>query len=171
MPRNAGSTIDIERRAVLDRDGRWHPLDRVTLVDGGLYHARVTLGNPHFSYHERWLLPSLTWSLSRFRLHDHEPDRMDWYIETDLIEPGNTHWRVRDGYIDVLLYEGHRYHVDDADELAEALAVGEISQTEAVAVLDALGRLCNALRGNGYSGEAIIRQYAPALWLPPRSAP
>jgi predicted RNA-binding protein associated with RNAse of E/G family len=154
----------VAARRVLERDGRWYALDRLATTDSGLYYARPVAGSDHFHYHERWLLPDHTWSVSRFTFHDHlREGRVDWYIEMDAIEAKDGRWRVSDGYLDVAVWEGSRYEVWDADELADGLRDGEISPEEAIAALHALHRLATCLSKNGYSGAALLADFAPGL--------
>jgi predicted RNA-binding protein associated with RNAse of E/G family len=141
----------------------WYPLDRLVVADVALYYARPIAGSEHFHYHERWLLPEQAWSVSRFTFHDHFKDRVDWYIEMDFIELEGGLWRVRDGYLDVAVWEGSRYEVWDADELAEGMLAGEISVEEAAVALDSLNRLGLALKRNGHSGAALLAEFAPGL--------
>ena len=72
---------------------------------------------------------------------------------------------MRDGYLDLEVWEGRRYHLQDAHELAEGLAAGEISVSETVHALDALGRLCEALKRADCSVRAVLAEYAPGLPL------
>jgi predicted RNA-binding protein associated with RNAse of E/G family len=163
VPRNPGSVVDIEGRRVFDRDRVWYPLERFVLADAALYYGPPISGNRHFYYHERWLLPEHSWSISRFSFHDNFKDRVDWYIETDLIDITANLWRVRDCYLDVAVIEGARYEVWDADELAEGMTRGEIPHSEVAIALEALHRVCQALAENGYSGSALLAEFAPAL--------
>lgn len=163
MARNPGSVIDVTSRRVCDRDGRWHALDDLTLADGALYYARPIAGNALFSYHHRWLLPDQMWVVNRFAFHSHVPDPLDWYIETDLIDVAGPLWRVRDTYLDVEVYDGLRYELRDAGELAEGITSGEIPVTEAAAALDALDRLCAALHRHQFSGSALLAELVPNL--------
>ena len=163
MPRNPGSDIDTASRRVRDRDGRWYPLDELLVAGESLYYARPVDDSEHFSYYWKWLLPIPGWVVSRARFHDHIVQPFDWYIETDFIDVEGPLWHVRDGYLDVELWEGRRYHVDDAHELANGLACGEITTAETAAALDALGRLCAALQRGGYSGRELLAEFAPGL--------
>jgi len=166
MPRNRGSVVDTRARTVRDRNGVTYPLDALAVSAHGLYHARPLDQNEHFYYHERWVLPGPGWLINRFAFHDHRTDKIDWYIETDLIEIDGDRWIVQDGYLDILIDEGVRYQVEDADELAEGMAAGEISIDHAMAALHAFDRLCRALRDNGCSGFALLAEYAPGLPAP-----
>jgi predicted RNA-binding protein associated with RNAse of E/G family len=162
--RNAGSTVDVGGRRLLERDGNWYDLDRLEVTGSALFYSRPIAGSEHFYYHERWLLPEHTWSVSRFTFHDHfREGRVDWYIEMDAIEVKDGLWRVKDGYLDVAVFEGARYEVWDADELADGIRDGEISVDEAIGALHALHRLATCLAKNGHSGAALLAEFAPGL--------
>lgn len=163
MPRNGGSTTDIEAWRVLERNGKSYPLERLEHIDGALYYATPIASSANFNYHERWLLPEHGWSLSRFRFIGRPSQGLDWYIETDTIEVKGNLWTVRDCYLDVAVFEGSHYEVWDADELAEGLTAGEISIEEAAKALESLNRLCRLLTKNGYSGAALLAELAPGL--------
>jgi predicted RNA-binding protein associated with RNAse of E/G family len=165
VPRNGGSTVDAAARTIRDRNGRTYALDDVVVAESGLYFARTIL-NDHFWYQERWMLPAGPWVVNRFGFHPHRTDAVDWYIETDVVERDGDLWHVRDGFLDLFVYEGARYHVDDADELAEAIERSEISMADATAALRALDRLCDELEANGCSGAALLRAHAPGLPAP-----
>lgn len=163
MPRNAGSEIDTNARNMRERDGRWYPLERLLVAESGLYWARPIADSMHFSYVERWLLPGPGWAISRPTFHSHLTGMFDWYVETELIEVDRSTWRVRDGYLDLCVFEGVRYELEDADELADAIAADEIPLAEALMALRALQQLCAALRRNGFSGRALLEEFAPDL--------
>ncbi|MGH2586377.1 MAG: hypothetical protein ACRDJE_15800 [Dehalococcoidia bacterium] len=120
-----------------------------------------------FEYHERWILADQGWSVSRFAFLPTAERPIDWYIETEIIAIDGDRWRIEDGYLDGEVHEGSRYHVDDAEELAEGLAAGAISVSDAVSALPSLGRLCEALRSNGCSGAALLAEFASQLPTPP----
>lgn len=163
MPRNGGSTVDVAKRQVCDRDGCWYDLDRLEVSGGALYYARAMTNFDLVTYHERWLLPDQSLSVTRFTWAPGVEPHFDWYIETDLIDVARPLWTVRDGYIDLGVFEGSRYFVEDADELADALESGEIPVAEAAVVLRALERLCEELRSNGNSVSALLSGHASGL--------
>ncbi len=70
---------------------------------------------------------------------------------------------MRDCYLDVAVFEGSRYEVLDADELAQGLTAGDISVEEAARALESLNRLCRLLASNGFSGAALLAELAPGL--------
>lgn len=163
MARNGGATIDIHAARVRDRNGLSYPLDTLVVTADGLYYARAIEGNDSFWYQERWVLPRQTLVVNRFAFHAHRNDACDWYIETDLTAVSDEGWRVRDGYLDIYVHEGARYEVEDAGELADAIASGDIPLADAIDALHALDRLCEALRANTCSGHALLRSIAPSL--------
>lgn len=155
--------VDAGMRLLRERNGASYLLD--TLVEAGetLYYARPIDSSSSFDYQERWLLPAPGWSVSRFRLLDGAPLRVDWYIETDLITVEDRRWTVRDAYLDVAVFDGSHYEVWDADELGDGLEAGEISAQEAVTALRSLNALLAALKRCGFSGRALLAEYAPGL--------
>jgi predicted RNA-binding protein associated with RNAse of E/G family len=162
LARNKGSVVDPGGTRLRERDGAWYTLDRVIVEGGALYYARP-LPFATLSYHERWLLPAENLSFSRFAFTDKAPYRIDWYVEPDLIEVREGLWHVKDGFIDLEVYEGSHYRLDDADELADGLRDDEISIEEAAAVLRSLDRVCDAFRDFGYSGAKVLAALAPGL--------
>lgn len=164
MPRNPGATIDTDRRAVLDRDGVWHPLDELHVAGNTLYYARpLEFPGITFDYHRRWVLLDQQWSISQLRFFPGAENAIDWYIEPDNIEREGALWSVRDAFLDVLVHEGVRYEVEDAGELAEALRDGAIAVDDATRALMAFDALVEELRRNGCSGAKLLGDFAPAL--------
>src|SRR5690606_6396934 len=98
-----GSIVDLATPTVRDRDGLSHALERVEIVDGVLYHARPVAYRT-FDYHERWVLPVQGWVLNRFRWLV-EPE-LDWYIEPELISIEDDCWTIRDGLLELWVFEG-----------------------------------------------------------------
>jgi predicted RNA-binding protein associated with RNAse of E/G family len=165
MPRNQGSVVDTTTRRLRERNGLWYPLEQVTIADGQLYWGRPTPESEWAAYQERWLLPTPGWTIDRFVFRPEHRARFDWdwRIETDRIAVTGSRWSVHDTYLDVTVYEGIRYDVDDADELADGVVQSKIPLAEALDALHALSRLCTALRRHRCSVTAILREYAPKL--------
>ncbi|MBI2724456.1 MAG: DUF402 domain-containing protein [Chloroflexi bacterium] len=163
MPRNGGATVDTARSRVLDRNGVWYDVESLAVSAEGLYYTRPLDGNRHFWRQERWVLPAHGWVVNRFAFHPGREDAIDWYIETDIIRRTGPLWRIEDGFLDVFVNDGRRYHVDDAGELADAIEDGSIRLDEALAVLRSFDALVTVLRHNGCSGAAVLREYAPSL--------
>jgi len=101
--------------------------------------------------------------LNRLTFLPNVPNPLDWCIEPDPVLVDGSVWRVRDAFLDLEVYEGVRYELRDADELADGLAAGEISLAEALTALHSLNSLCQALRLNGFSGKALLDEFAPGL--------
>jgi predicted RNA-binding protein associated with RNAse of E/G family len=163
VKRNGGATIDAAARRVLDRNGESYALDSVVVAEHGLYYTRPIEGNDLFWYHERWVLPRPGWVVNRFAFHEKRANLPDWYIEPEIISVNDPLWRIQDGYLDVDIHDGDCYRVEDAGEFASGIAGGHIPLDEAVSVLRAFDRLCEALRINGCSGFELLREYAPSL--------
>lgn len=164
MPRNHGSLVDTVAHTVRDRNGVTYPVEDLRVIGDCLYYARPTPGNPLFFYQERWLLPEHGWVINRFDFHEHlRATAIDWYMETDRVEVDETRWQVSDGYLDLNVYEGSRYELEDAGELADGIHAGEIPLRDGLATLHALDALCQALRRHHFSGVALLYEYAPGL--------
>lgn len=161
--RHRGIVVDVAERRVCDRDGAWYRAQQLTVSDAGLYYYRDFPDGTLFSRNEKWILPGPAWVINRFAFLPGRPAPMDWYIEPDLITVADGLWRVRDAFLDLEVHEGARYELLDADELADGLAAYEISLDEAMRALRAIDSLCKALRSNGFSGRALLEEYAPGL--------
>jgi hypothetical protein len=165
MTRNRGKDIDARGQMVRDRDGIVYPVERMLVGDGVLYYGRPLSNGADigFDYHELWAFDALDLVVSRLRFLRGAPDKIDWYIETDPIDVDGDVWRIRDGYLDVCLYERERYRLEDAGELAEGLASGAIFAADAVRALQSLERVLALLERNGRSGAALLAELAPGL--------
>lgn len=163
--RNPGLSVDLATKRVRDRDGAWYPLEDLIVSGGALYYARSVDDSRHFSYYERWLVPAQGLVFSRPRFHPQIEAPFDWYIETDFSSIDSECWQARDGYLDLEVWEGRRYYLLDANELAEGLGAGEISVSEVIQALDALGWLCAALKRTDCSVRAVLAECAPGLPL------
>lgn len=159
-----GYVVDTCNRTVGFQGGDSYPLDRLEIAGGRLFYARAIAGSALVSLQETWLIPDRDWTFTRFTFHEHlRAAAFDWKLEPDHTEPGERFWRVSDGYLDLVIYEGSRYELEDADELADALATGAISLAEGLRALHATNTLCKALKDHGNSGLSLLREYAPEL--------
>jgi predicted RNA-binding protein associated with RNAse of E/G family len=163
MARHRGVDVDTAARRVRDRDGCWYPAENLVVSEAGLYYYRDFPDGELFSRNEKWLLPGPGWVINRLSFLPHVPDPLDWYIEPDSVQVDGSIWRVRDAFLDLEVYEGVRYELLDADELADGLAAGEITLAEALVALQALDKLCGALRRHGFSGRALLVEFASGL--------
>ena len=165
MARNSGKDIDPIAKRVRDRDGEWHGVDELQIEGRVLYYGRPLDPWPamQFDYHEMWAFADLDVTVSRLRFFPNAPDAIDWYVETDPIDIVDDVWHLRDGFLDVCVYEGSRYRVEDAGELADGLATTTISVEEVGRALRALDRVLRALDANQCSGAALLRSWAPEL--------
>ena len=163
MTRNSGKDIDPVAKRVRDRDGKWHDVDELQVAGPVLYYGRSLGSWPamQFDYHEMWAFADLDVTVSRLRFFPDAPDAIDWYIETDPIDIVGGTWHIRDGFLDVCVYEGSRYRVEDAEELADGLTAGTISVEHASRALRALERVLRGLDANGCSGAELLRGWTP----------
>jgi predicted RNA-binding protein associated with RNAse of E/G family len=139
-------------------------LDRLEIANHRLFYARAIPEDASVHYQETWLIPDQGWAVTRFAFRDHlRTGAIDWKMEPDLVRQDGSLWRVTNGLLDLDVYEGARYDLEDADELAEAMSTGAISLEDGFAALHALNSLCRALRRHGYSGRSLLREYAPGL--------
>lgn len=162
MPRNGGCVVDVGRGVVRDRDGGTYAIDELLVADGSLYYARH-VGGDVITYQWRWILPAQDLVINRFTFGDAAEIQPDWYIETDLCVVEGDVWSVRDGYLDLCVWDGVRYELEDAGELGDGVAAGEIAIDHAVRALRALDGVCERLRANGCSGAVLLGGLAPGL--------
>lgn len=159
-----GYWIDTEQRVAGRLDIERRDLDRVEVANGNLYCARHVDDEELFTYRETWIIPGKCWTVTRFTFTEiFTPGTDFWKIEPDPARVDGPVWRVADGFLDLGVYEGSHYDLQDADEFADALSIGELSPDTAVEILHALDSLCRELLANGYSGQKILNKYAPGL--------
>lgn len=159
-----GLQVDVAARTHRDRQGQVTPLQSLIVGEGGLYIAGELHGNRRFRAFQRWLLPAQGWVVGRFAVHPgQQPMREDWYIDLDAVSVAGNHWIAEDRLLDVGVFEGQRYEIQDADELADALEQGLLSPSAMLAALRSLHELCQALERLQFSGAALLREYAPGL--------
>lgn len=166
MSRHHGQLIDLRARTLRLRDGETVvPLDRLEVGEAALYCAFQYPAHARFHSLESWFIREHGWVITRFHLlPGARPMAMDWYVDIDRVDvdEGRT-WRSTDRYLDIAIHDGRRYEVWDADELADGLEQGAISLENALAALRDLDLLCRELRRCGFSGRALLADYAPAL--------
>lgn len=156
--------MDVTARSHRDRQGRIAPLNTLAIAPGGLYIAGDFRGHRRFRAFQRWLLPAQGWVLGRFAVHPGQrPMSEDWYIDLDAIRVAGNLWTAEDRLLDVGVFEGRRYEIQDADELADCLEQGLLPPEAALIALRSLHELCQALERLEFSGAALLREYAPGL--------
>lgn len=168
MLRHPPARIHVDERVLHDRLGRTVPALDLAIAGNAMYfrtepwhHADPTVES-RIRQHERWALPDLQLFVHRFTLLDGTMP-YDWYVDLDRITVSGGIWTIEDQLLDVEIYEGRRYLVRDADELAEALENGAMSPAEATAALRSLHALAGILTDNGFSGAALLAKFAPGL--------
>jgi len=167
MALHQGLLVDVRACTHRDRQGHTSPLDSLVRGAETLFIAGTLPGNPRFRSFQRWLLPAPGWVVGRFAAHPGQrPMAEDWYIDVDAIRIQDDLWRAEDRMLDVSVFEGQRYTVDDADELADCLDQGLISVADAAIALRSLHTLCRTLERLAFSGRALLAEYAPDLPVP-----
>src|SRR5215208_319533 len=136
MALHEGTLIDVGARTHRGRRGAVSTLDALVVGQGALYAAGPLPDNARFSGFERWFLPAQGWVIGRSSVHPGQrPMSCDWYIDIDAVQVEGDRWHARDRLLDVEVFEGRRYEVHDADELADCLEHGSITAAEALAAL------------------------------------
>ncbi len=156
--------IDTRARTVGNANHGPFKLNRLEMAAGSLFYSRsVTIDSgPHFQ--DTWLLPDQGWSVTRFRNDQGARASMfEWKLEPDFVTVEGPLWHVHDAYLDLSLYSGGRYELEDVDEFADAIASNRLSLDQSLNVLRAFNRLCDALRRLQNSGAALLHEYAPGL--------
>jgi predicted RNA-binding protein associated with RNAse of E/G family len=169
MPRHQGTIVNVAERVSIGRQGQVFPLDAMEVAGGVLYYAHEMPPAVYIRYLERWVVPEQHWVINRFTLREDRPapegwiPGYHWYVDLDRVTVTGDVWRMEDGYLDVIIYDGDRYELLDADELADALRGGDIPAEDAILALQSLDAICRDLRRLGFSGRALLDQYAPGL--------
>jgi predicted RNA-binding protein associated with RNAse of E/G family len=164
MPQHLGALIDAANGTVRGRRGQIHRTDALEIAHGCLYCSVSYPDNPRVTRHERWLLPREQWVINRFTVKRPDLDfREDWYLELDAISIDGDSWRVEDRLLDLGVWEGVRYEVQDVDELVEEMERGLLAIDVGLGVLRAFHRLCKELEKNGFSVDTLLRDFAPGL--------
>ena len=163
MP-HQGVLVDVAARTHRGRRGVVSLLDDLVLGEGGLYFSGHFPDNARFKTFERWALPAQGWVIGRFGVHPGQrPMAEDWYVDLDAISIEGHLWRIEDRLLDLGIFEGRFYRVEDLDELADSLERGEVNAAEAAAALRSLDALCRALHRLDFSGARLLGEYAPGL--------
>ena len=165
MHRKLPTTLDTAARVLHARDGKSYPLGLVARGAEALYWDREPPGVWQFSRAESWLLPTQGWLVNRLtdRPGHVREVPFDWYIDLDQITVEGDCWTVADGLLDLIVVEGVRGTLLDADEFADDLADGMLSRTEGAYILRSLHALYAALARHTWSVAALLAEYAPDL--------
>jgi uncharacterized protein len=163
MPRRDDAVLSLTERTMRLR-GRQITLDRVEPCGDALYTGFSYPDHPRFAFIEQWLIPAQGWVVNRFTMHPHaQPWGSDWYIDLDHITIAADSWLVHDRLLDLVVHEGRGYELLDADELAESMALGEITAEEVQSLLHSLHHACAELRRLNFSVKALLEAHAPGF--------
>lgn len=120
------------------------------------------------------VLPNLGLQVVRFEYR--EPKRshnnFDYYVDMVRVSERGERWIVRDLYLDVLVYEGKRAEIIDADEYLAAIQEGHLNAEEAAYALTTAHTLLNGLAKHKYNLEAYLQAEGVTLaWPKLKSTP
>jgi uncharacterized protein len=156
--------VDFTRSTYLDKGGEAYQLTSCIRSNDGAYVAGPAHSQERVAAFQRWLLPEAGWMVGRPLMHPGiEPFRWDWYIDIVAIDVTEDVWRVSDRYIDVTVFENHRYELLDLDEIAEAMEAGSLSSAEGIAALRSTHHLRAELKELDFSVPSLLERHAPAL--------
>ncbi len=132
------------------------PVEVYQLHEAGLYVSRSFVKHPRIRAWQAHLLPELGLQVCRYDFHG--PREHDYYIDLATITAVGGVWEMRDHYLDVLVWQGARAELVDADEWQAARRAGYLSgaqaqrvMTQAQSLLERPGRA--PLRPQGLSGR------------------
>lgn len=165
MQRKPPSTLDAAAGLLHARDGRSYPVKKIIRANGALYCEPRLDGDRPYGRRQCWFLPAQGWVVNRLveRPAAAGPPPFDWYIDIDRIAVAGGCWRLDDGLLDLIVVEGVRGTLLDADELADDLADGSLSPAEAASLLRSLRALQAALARLDWSVAALLAEVAPDL--------
>lgn len=114
--------------------------------------------HPRLAAIEAYVLPDLGIRVSRFKHRcERLPDDYDYYIDiVSVVEKGDL-WRVRDLYLDILVFDGYRVKILDTDEYLAALQEGHLTAAEVAHALTALHAFVNGLAQHEYNLDAYLQ--------------
>lgn len=143
-------TFDLTAHTNTDPKGIVRAVDEYRITPSGLYLARPTPGRAQFHYLESWLLPDLGLRITDFWFNPgHERDQ-DFYLDVVDIETGETSWRTRDLYLDIVVRTGKDLVVLDTDELLAALRAGLLDDAAAHRALEIAYRTVDGIAAAGH---------------------
>ena len=157
-------TFDIAASANVDPKGYVRDVDVFEVHPHGLYMARGA-DHQQFGHLESWLLPSLGLRANIFHFRPGVEATSRRYLDVaEVTHDESGVWRTRDLYLDLLVLDGAA-RVDDADELAAAIAAG-IGDADAGAW--AIDRAFDALAGiTAHDGDVdawLAAAGCPVTW-------
>lgn len=136
--------FDLRARTNTDPKGIVRAVEVYLVKPWGLYMARPAPGREQFHYLESWLLPSLGLRVTIFHTNPGHERNEDYYLDIGEYCAGPTVWQSHDYYLDLVLRTGIEVHLDDVDELFEAVRAGLLSVAQAEL---AVSRAVNAIEG------------------------
>ena len=165
MHRHATTTLDAAAKLLHARDGVTYPVVCVVRGAESLYCEPLLDGDAPYGRRQCWLIPSHGWVINRLvdRPTSAGPAPFDWYIDIDRIAVDGDGWMLADGLLDLIVIEGVRGTLLDADEFADDLADGTVPVDEAAELLRSLHTLQTMLARLDWSVAALLAEIAPDL--------
>lgn len=163
MHRSPPTTVDSTAKLLHGRDGRIYPIDRLVRGSEALY-CELSVDPSRYERRRMWLIPIFGWVVNAFADRRFRSDEgWDWYIDIDRITKNGDRWTIEDGLLDLIVVEGVRGTVLDADEFADDLADGTLAVDDAAYLLRSLHALQSSLARLNWSVAALLAEVAPDL--------
>lgn len=134
-------TFHLDSHLNIDPKGFHRKVDSFELISDRCLYMRRGMDHPKFGYLESYLLPDEGLRLSIYHFRPGVPEEHIRYVDiVDIDRPEPNVWRTRDLYLDILARgnypNAHTIAVDDADELADAIASGVLSKEDGTVAMD-----------------------------------
>lgn len=131
----------------------------------GLY-FRVRSEKGRWHAMQAHIIPELHLQVVRFNWREGQARDFDYYIDVIRVVEQGECWVVRDLYLDLIVYEGHKVEILDTDEYLAGLAEGHMDCAEAEHALNVTHTTLNMLAEHDYSLEAYLKRHSIRLsWL------
>lgn len=147
--------IDPATRQHRFNNGYAYAIGRLERYGEILYFERPFVNHAAIRELRAYLVPAEGWQICQYIPHQ-GTHWCDWYVDICRITVSAEGWVMDDLFLDLGVHDGKGYDLLDADELADALASGEISTAEAMYALRSTQRLAEALAATGYLMQPLV---------------
>ena len=154
--------IDLSRNLVVLSSDTSYQVNELQECDGCLFVGREMVAHSQYRYLRSCLISEWSVQLCKYFRHDGHEHWCDWYADIGRVWQKEKSWFFEDLYVDVGVKESKWYEVLDCDDLAEALARGEISSDDAGFVMKNLQNFLDMLRGS-FSLEDVMSERIPLV--------
>jgi predicted RNA-binding protein associated with RNAse of E/G family len=135
------------------------PIETYRLMPHGLY-FQVCMAKGEWHTMQAHVLPALHLQVVKVFWRERPSydygDGYDYYLDIVRVAETGERWVVRDLYLDLVVFEGHKVEVLDTDEYLEALHEGHFEPGEAEHALTVTHETLNGLAECGYSLESYL---------------